>query len=173
MNIENLKNMPVVGEDPVEAPAVSALSQIASAISAAGDNVKAFVTTERAEKESVAAANAAERAKAQAERLAQANQDITDHDSKYAEVKSDYIQTINDVVASLTANNEGDIDSILEGNNALVSASAAMDDVFLNFTANETSLNEAFQTQIGTAQQVANILAAVDLFGVRKQANVA
>ena len=158
MNIENLKNMPVVGEDP----AGSAMVQIATAISAAGDNAIAFVTALRAEKETNAAENAAERAKQQADNLTASNQDITDHNEKYAEVKKDYFEAIEAVIASITENNDGDLDSIKEGNDALVAASLEMDNKFLNFKADEVALNEAFQAEIGTAQEVANILAGIE-----------
>lgn len=154
MNIENLKNMPIIGEDPV-----SAMTQIASAILAAGQEARDFVQSEEGEMEAAASKMYEERAKTHEDNAANVSQSEEALATKYAAVKEEYSLTMQKLISFITSNaDESDVDSISEALGQLQAADDEMDVSFLNFNDQQTREQNEIESEYGNADQVTAIL---------------
>jgi|LULU01.1.fsa_nt_gb hypothetical protein len=165
MNIENLKNMPIIGEDPE----VSAIAQIANAILAAGNDAKDFVEGKVSTMEAQAEKMAQERAEthqSNADAVAEAEKAIGE---KYDATKTEYTEDLNKLIAFITDNEDpARTDSIAEALADLQEADAAMDNSFLAFNDEQNKAQEELQTEYGSSLDVSIILFG-ELLGEKQQ----
>ena len=156
MNIENLKNMPVVGQPGSGSGAIEA---IATAIHAAGQEAKDFIETEVTEMEATAAKAHSERAATHQQNAEEIQQAITDGENKYDDLFGEYDRDVTQLIADITANNEPEaFDSISEALEALEKADGALETSLLNFDILQSTQQTALEREYGSAAEVALIL---------------
>jgi len=158
MNIENLKNMPVMGEDP----ATSQIAQLGVAISAAAAQVREFGDNE--EKSLVEFGDAAKtelseyHATVDKNFTAKFKQDEKDWDDDY----SNKLTAFNAAVANAESDTDpATVNSITEGVALLAEVDTELEGSLLNFLQDEQAHFDALKAEYGEVAAINNAIALI------------